>query len=167
MFYVMHSSASSTPPRPFPPIVFIFCRICYTDTIGVQEDQYPPNIAVKVNQSYCHVPVSNRHYGSHILTFMCVPRLSSKRNKSSKVSDPLKQDFSFQAYVRGDWLLTRLAHFTCVQGYYPSNKPGVEPRRPCRPVNITPWLHLSTASNRVTVTWGNFGKVSRLTLCRC
>ncbi|KAG7269509.1 hypothetical protein CRUP_014751 [Coryphaenoides rupestris] len=74
-------------------------RICYTDSIGVQEDQYPPNIAVKVNQSYCHVP-----------------------------------------------------------GYYPSNKPGVEPRRPCRPVNITPWLHLSTASNRVTVTWGNFGK---------
>lgn len=33
-------------------------RICYTDSIGVQEDQYPPNIAVKVNQSYCHVPVS-------------------------------------------------------------------------------------------------------------
>uniref|UniRef100_A0A8C7RJ52 RING-type E3 ubiquitin transferase n=1 Tax=Oncorhynchus mykiss TaxID=8022 RepID=A0A8C7RJ52_ONCMY len=73
--------------------------ICYTDSIGVQEDQYPPNIAVKVNQSYCHVP-----------------------------------------------------------GYYPSNKPGVEPRRPCRPVNITPWLQLSTATNRVTVTWGNFGK---------
>ncbi|KAK1805955.1 hypothetical protein P4O66_013000, partial [Electrophorus voltai] len=74
-------------------------RICYTDSIGVQEDQYPPNIAVKVNQSYCHVP-----------------------------------------------------------GYYPSNKPGVEPRRPCRPINITPWLHLSTATNRVTITWGNFGK---------
>lgn len=34
------------------------CRICYTDSIGIQEDQYPPNIAVKVNQSYCHVPVS-------------------------------------------------------------------------------------------------------------
>ena len=33
-------------------------RICYTDSIGAQEDQYPPNIAVKVNQSYCHVPVS-------------------------------------------------------------------------------------------------------------
>lgn len=45
------------------------------------------------------------------------------------------------------------------QGYYPSNKPGVEPRRPCRPINITPWLHLSTATNRVTITWGNFGKV--------
>lgn len=48
----------------------------------------------------------------------------------------------------------------CVlQGYYPSNKPGVEPRRPCRPVNITPLLHLSNVSNRVTITWGNFGKV--------
>lgn len=47
-----------------------------------------------------------------------------------------------------------------LQGYYPSNKPGVEPRRPCRPINITSWLHLSNASNRVTITWGNFGKVS-------
>lgn len=36
----------------------LFSRICYTDSIGIQEDQYPPNIAVKVNQSYCHVPVS-------------------------------------------------------------------------------------------------------------
>lgn len=42
------------------PFMMLFFRICYTDSIGVQEDQYPPNIAVKVNQSYCHVPVS-RH----------------------------------------------------------------------------------------------------------
>lgn len=40
------------------PVSCVF-RICYTDSIGVQEDQYPPNIAVKVNQSYCHVPVSD------------------------------------------------------------------------------------------------------------
>ncbi|XP_077462633.1 E3 SUMO-protein ligase PIAS4-A isoform X2 [Stigmatopora argus] len=85
--------------RPGIRSIQVVLRICYTDSIGVQEDQYPPNIAVKVNQSYCHVP-----------------------------------------------------------GYYPSNKPGVEPRRPCRPVNVTPWLHLSSLSNRVTVTWGNFGK---------
>ncbi|KAM7410160.1 hypothetical protein PAMA_001553 [Pampus argenteus] len=85
--------------RPGIRSIQVVLRICYTDSVGVQEDQYPPNIAVKVNQSYCHVP-----------------------------------------------------------GYYPSNKPGVEPRRPCRPVNITPWLHLSSVTNRVTVTWGNFGK---------
>ncbi|CAB1444311.1 unnamed protein product [Pleuronectes platessa] len=85
--------------RPGIRSIQVVLRICYTDSIGVQEDQYPPNIAVKVNQSYCHVP-----------------------------------------------------------GYYPSNKPGVEPRRPCRPVNITPWLHLSSVTNRVTITWGNFGK---------
>ncbi|CAN9500540.1 unnamed protein product [Ophioblennius macclurei] len=85
--------------RPGVRSIQVVLRICYTDSTGVQEDQYPPNIAVKVNQSYCHVP-----------------------------------------------------------GYYPSNKPGVEPRRPCRPVNITPWLHLSTVTNRVTITWGNFGK---------
>ncbi|KAM9384900.1 E3 SUMO-protein ligase PIAS4-A [Pholidichthys leucotaenia] len=85
--------------RPGIRSIQVVLRICYSDSIGVQEDQYPPNIAVKVNQSYCHVP-----------------------------------------------------------GYYPSNKPGVEPRRPCRPVNITPWLHLSNVTNRVTITWGNFGK---------
>ncbi|XP_027025550.1 E3 SUMO-protein ligase PIAS4-A isoform X1 [Tachysurus fulvidraco] len=90
---------NSSELRPGVKSVQVVLRICYTDSIGVQEDQYPPNIAVKVNQSYCHVP-----------------------------------------------------------GYYPSNKPGVEPRRPCRPINITPWLHLSTATNRVTITWGNFGK---------
>ncbi|KAK7889655.1 hypothetical protein WMY93_025215 [Mugilogobius chulae] len=73
--------------RPGIGSVQVVLRICYTDSIGVQEDQYPPNI-----------------------------------------------------------------------GYYPSNKPGVEPRRPCRPVNITPWLHLSSVPNRITVTWGNFGK---------
>lgn len=38
--------------------LFFFCRICYTDTSSPQEDQYPPNIAVKVNHSYCSVPVS-------------------------------------------------------------------------------------------------------------
>ncbi|KAL4608077.1 E3 SUMO-protein ligase PIAS4-like [Arapaima gigas] len=85
--------------RPGMKSIQVVLRICYADTVGVQEDQYPPNIAVKVNGSYCHVP-----------------------------------------------------------GYYPSNKPGVEPRRPCRPVNITPWLNLSTGPNRITVTWGNFGK---------
>ncbi|MGH0180667.1 UNVERIFIED_CONTAM: hypothetical protein FKN15_019357 [Acipenser sinensis] len=77
--------------------VQVVLRLCYADTSGVQEDQYPPNIAIKVNHSYCHVP-----------------------------------------------------------GYYPSNKPGVEPRRPCRPVNITSYL--STATNRLVVTWGNYGK---------
>ncbi|KAK1897046.1 E3 SUMO-protein ligase PIAS4-A [Dissostichus eleginoides] len=83
---------NATELRPGIRSIQVVLRICYTDSIGVQEDQYPPNIAVKVNQSYCHVP------------------------------------------------------------------PGVEPRRPCRPVNITPWLHLSSVTNRVTVTWGNFGK---------
>jgi len=38
--------------------MWFLCRICYTDTSSPQEDQYPPNIAVKVNHSYCSVPVS-------------------------------------------------------------------------------------------------------------
>lgn len=37
--------------------VLFLSRICYTDTSSPQEDQYPPNIAVKVNHSYCSVPV--------------------------------------------------------------------------------------------------------------
>lgn len=37
--------------------VLFLPRICYTDTSSPQEDQYPPNIAVKVNHSYCSVPV--------------------------------------------------------------------------------------------------------------
>lgn len=48
----------------------------------------------------------------------------------------------------------------CLQGYYPSNKPGVEPKRPCRPINLTHLMYLSSATNRITVTWGNYGKVS-------
>ncbi|KAG8127043.1 hypothetical protein E2320_022198 [Naja naja] len=68
-----------------------------------QEDQYPPNIAVKVNHSYCSVP-----------------------------------------------------------GYYPSNKPGVEPKRPCRPINLTHLMYLSSATNRITIIWGNYGKKLRL-----
>ncbi|XP_064424388.1 E3 SUMO-protein ligase PIAS4-A isoform X2 [Latimeria chalumnae] len=79
--------------------VQVVLRICYADSSCTQEDQYPPNIAVKVNHSYCTVP-----------------------------------------------------------GYYPSTKPGVEPKRPCRPVNLTHLLHMSSTTNRITVTWGNFGK---------
>ncbi|XP_061457326.1 E3 SUMO-protein ligase PIAS4 [Rhineura floridana] len=79
--------------------VQVVLRICYTDTTCPQEDQYPPNIAVKVNHSYCSVP-----------------------------------------------------------GYYPSNKPGVEPKRPCRPINLTHLMYLSSATNRITVIWGNYGK---------
>uniref|UniRef100_A0A8C5NXJ0 E3 SUMO-protein ligase PIAS4 n=1 Tax=Jaculus jaculus TaxID=51337 RepID=A0A8C5NXJ0_JACJA len=85
--------------QPGVKAVQVVLRICYSDTSGPQEDQYPPNIAVKVNHSYCSVP-----------------------------------------------------------GYYPSNKPGVEPKRPCRPINLTHLMYLSSATNRITVTWGNYGK---------
>ncbi|XP_051033228.1 E3 SUMO-protein ligase PIAS4 isoform X3 [Phodopus roborovskii] len=85
--------------QPGVKAVQVVLRICYSDTSCPQEDQYPPNIAVKVNHSYCSVP-----------------------------------------------------------GYYPSNKPGVEPKRPCRPINLTHLMYLSSATNRITVTWGNYGK---------
>uniref|UniRef100_A0A8C5LUW0 E3 SUMO-protein ligase PIAS4 n=1 Tax=Leptobrachium leishanense TaxID=445787 RepID=A0A8C5LUW0_9ANUR len=80
--------------HPGVKFVQVVLRICYTDISSPQEDQYPPNIAVKVNHNYCSVP-----------------------------------------------------------GYYPSNKPGVKPKRPCRPINLTNLMYLSSVSNRVTVTW--------------
>ncbi|KAJ8673121.1 hypothetical protein QAD02_004383 [Eretmocerus hayati] len=36
----------------------------------------------------------------------------------------------------------------------PTNKPGVEPKRPPRPVNLSPWVKLSpTVANHITVSW--------------
>ncbi|KAG9350583.1 hypothetical protein JZ751_024472 [Albula glossodonta] len=75
--------------------------------------------------------------------------------------DQIRNSSELRAGIKSVQVVLRSDHHrwhTLSQGYYPSNKPGVEPRRPCRPINITPWLHLSTASNRVNVTWGNFGK---------
>lgn len=37
----------------------------------------------------------------------------------------------------------------------------MEPKRPCRPINLTHLMYLSSATNRITVTWGNYGKVSQ------
>lgn len=138
-------------PVDHPLILPIFAceyrfRICYSDTSTVQEDQYPPNIAVKVNQFYCHVPV----------------RSGNKPNGVVRGGGWKK---SRRCIVRNEcdvvrWVMLFNSKFMFgFQGYYPSNKPGVEPRRPCRPINITPWMHLSTSTNCITVTWGNFGKV--------
>lgn len=78
--------------------VQVVLRICYSESIGVEEDQYPANISVSVNHTNCPVQCS-----------------------------------------------------------YSSNKPGREPSRPCRPIDITPLLYVSF-TNRFSVTWGNFGK---------
>lgn len=62
-----HLSSPPLPGSPSPPARCPWtygphcpCRICYSDTSSPQEDQYPPNIAVKVNHSYCSVPVSGQ-----------------------------------------------------------------------------------------------------------
>lgn len=40
------------------------------------------------------------------------------------------------------------------QNPIPTNKPGVEPKRPPRPVNISPLVKLSpTVANQIHVTW--------------
>uniref|UniRef100_A0A8I3WCV9 Protein inhibitor of activated STAT 4 n=1 Tax=Callithrix jacchus TaxID=9483 RepID=A0A8I3WCV9_CALJA len=113
------------------------CRICYSDTSCPQEDQYPPNIAVKVNHSYCSVPVS-------MAALVCY-----EGGRDGGVWGPLE-------FLTVLTLLSERP--VCLQGYYPSNKPGVEPKRPCRPINLTHLMYLSSATNRITVTWGNYGK---------
>uniref|UniRef100_A0A2M4BGM9 Putative zn-finger transcription factor n=1 Tax=Anopheles marajoara TaxID=58244 RepID=A0A2M4BGM9_9DIPT len=70
-------------------------RFCLLETSCEQEDYFPPNIVVKVNNKLCPLP------------------------------NPI-----------------------------PTNKPGVEPKRPPRPVNITPNIKLSPiVSNHITVSW--------------
>ncbi|XP_056598872.1 E3 SUMO-protein ligase PIAS4b isoform X2 [Triplophysa dalaica] len=78
--------------------VQVVLRICYSESIGVEEDQYPANISVSVNHANCPVQCS-----------------------------------------------------------YSSSKPGTEPSRPCRPIDVTSLLWVSS-TNRFSVTWGNFGK---------
>lgn len=65
-------------------VLLFLPRICYTDTSSPQEDQYPPNIAVKVNHSYCSVPVrlgretwgrsgeSGRKWLCHVIEVHCL-----------------------------------------------------------------------------------------------
>ncbi|XP_059494413.1 E3 SUMO-protein ligase PIAS4-like isoform X4 [Stegostoma tigrinum] len=51
---------------------------------------------------------------------------------------------------------SRVCHFT---SYFSSNKPGVEPKRPCRPIDITPLLNLtSRGANYLNIFWGHFAK---------
>lgn len=76
-------------------------RFCLLETSCEQEDFFPPNIIVKVN------------------------------NKFTQLPNPI-----------------------------PTNKPGVEPKRPPKPVNITPLVKLSpTVPNTIQVSWGaDFGR---------
>lgn len=37
---------------------YVHFRICYTESIGVEDDQYPPNITVVVNGHPCPVQVT-------------------------------------------------------------------------------------------------------------
>ncbi|KAF5269801.1 hypothetical protein FQR65_LT05847 [Abscondita terminalis] len=70
-------------------------RFCLLETTCEQEDCFPPNVVVKVNNKLCPLP------------------------------NPI-----------------------------PTNKPGVEPKRPPRPVNITPMVKLSpTVTNAIHVSW--------------
>ncbi|KAK4292219.1 hypothetical protein Pmani_034994 [Petrolisthes manimaculis] len=72
-------------------------RFCLLETTCEQEDNFPPNIAVKINEKMCPLPT------------------------------PI-----------------------------PTNKPGVEPKRPSRPVNVTALCRISpTVTNKIQVSWAS------------
>lgn len=82
-------------PQKVEHLVQVQLRFCQFDTTAEQEDCFPPNVIVKVN------------------------------NKPVQLPNPI-----------------------------PTNKPGVEAKRPPRPVNITPNVKLSpTVQNQLHVTW--------------
>ncbi|KAJ8924331.1 hypothetical protein NQ315_007127, partial [Exocentrus adspersus] len=82
-------------------------RFCLLETTCEQEDYFPPNVIVKVNNKLCPLP------------------------------NPI-----------------------------PTNKPGVEPKRPPRPVNITQMVKLSpTVANTITVSWAaDYGRGYAITV---
>uniref|UniRef100_A0AAR5PG96 SP-RING-type domain-containing protein n=1 Tax=Dendroctonus ponderosae TaxID=77166 RepID=A0AAR5PG96_DENPD len=82
-------------------------RFCLLETTCEQEDCFPPQVIVKVNNKLCPLP------------------------------NPI-----------------------------PTNKPGVEPKRPPRPVNITQMVKLSpTVANQITVSWAaDYGRGYAMTV---
>ncbi|XP_068220705.1 E3 SUMO-protein ligase PIAS2 isoform X2 [Palaemon carinicauda] len=91
--------ASSRDLRPCKQdyTVQVQMRFCLLETTCEQEDNFPPNIAVKINDKMCPLPT------------------------------PI-----------------------------PTNKPGVEPKRPSRPVNVTALCRISpTVTNRIQVSWAS------------
>ncbi|CAH0551487.1 unnamed protein product [Brassicogethes aeneus] len=83
-------------------------RFCLLETTCEQEDYFPPNVMVKVNNKLCPLP------------------------------NPI-----------------------------PTNKPGVEPKRPPKPVNITQMVKLSpTVGNTITVSWqADYTRGYAITVC--
>jgi len=82
-------------PQKLEHVIQVQLRFCQLDITTEQEDNFPPNVIVKVNNKPCQLP------------------------------NPI-----------------------------PTNKPGVEPKRPPRPVNITPHVKLSpTVTNQLQINW--------------
>ncbi|KAK2087060.1 hypothetical protein P7K49_032967 [Saguinus oedipus] len=127
-------------PPVFPPPVPSSCR---------------PMIPVVVAESATQTPAALRRTSTHpTLPYCSVPvstaaRVCCEGGRDGGAWGPL--EFLAVLTLPSEWPV-------CLQGYYPSNKPGVEPKRPCRPINLTHLMYLSSATNRITVTWGNYGK---------
>lgn len=103
-------------------------RFCLLETTCEQEDLFPPNVVVKVNNKVCQLPVC-------FATRIC-------------------------------FALRNNLFLFCFQNLVPTNKPGVEPKRPPRPVNITQFIKLSpTVANTINVTWAaDYGRGYAMTV---
>uniref|UniRef100_A0A4W5ME39 Protein inhibitor of activated STAT, 4b n=1 Tax=Hucho hucho TaxID=62062 RepID=A0A4W5ME39_9TELE len=47
--------------RPGVPSVQVVLRFCFTESLGYEEDQYPPCLSIKVNQKRIPIPELHRH----------------------------------------------------------------------------------------------------------
>lgn len=104
-------------------IIQVQLRFCMLETTCEQDDYFPPNVVVKVNNKMCPLPVSI---------------------------------FSIEYWTSLKWIGIKLTHCSLLfsKNPIPTNKPGVEPKRPPRPVNITTNVKLSpTVANNISVTW--------------
>lgn len=124
-FFTFHSHRDIRNQQKIEHIIQVQLRFCLLETSSDQEDYFPPNVIVKVNNKLCPLPVSIR-------------------------IEPNDQNIPFEKWI----------HIFCIclicpiQNPIPTNKPGVEPKRPPRPVNITTNVKLSpTVANNINVSW--------------
>ncbi|XP_073769559.1 E3 SUMO-protein ligase PIAS4b isoform X2 [Danio rerio] len=89
---LIQNSRSSQP-------VQVVLRICYSESIGVEEDQYPPNICVSVNHNNC--PVQSYSVAVYLVRLVSCQQLLDQLRSSSveqedvcrlRVSEKLRSD---------------------------------------------------------------------------
>nr|CAD7260344.1 unnamed protein product [Timema shepardi] len=128
-------------------------RFCLLETSCEQDDFFPPGLTVKVNGRQASLPLANAlvvlsltaEDGEIEVRISWLKAGSVWKRKLTKTPNEVPCT-SFDT----DW--TNI--MTPQQPPIPTNKPGVEPKRPPKPVNITSLVKLSPLhANFIDVTW--------------